>query len=349
MGNISEKILYFCSKRINYPLCPPRNITLTLNYICNQNCIMCDIKNHKFDKKYEISFEEVKKIIDEMKDLNIPDLVLTGGEPFLYKDIFKVIDYAKYRERKVIMITNGFYDSRIVNEIIKSEIDHIQVSLDGSTKEIYESIRGVEGSFEVVINNIKRLVENNKSVGATVTVIQQNYKDLLNIAYLAKELECTALALRPAHISNADPLSKDFLGSGVWIPREKLDLLREMVKKLKIFNAETNYLDFSPGLDLLVDYFENGYIRTLNSCFIGFTRLIISYNEKDSYEVWMCGGMVGDIRKKSLKDIWYGKEAYNLRRKIKKCKRRCLFPELHEPELENVFTLCRAIKAAKQR
>ena len=346
---INKKIGYFLSKRLDYPFTSPANVTLTLNYVCNQNCLMCDIKKHKFDKEYEITGKEIKSIIDEMVELGIPELVLTGGEPFLHKDIFEVIEYAKSRNRIVVMITNGFYGDDILSKVIASKADHYQISLDGSTKEIYDLVRGVPGSFDIVISNIKKLVKSGKNVGVTATIVGQNYRDLLNIAKFAQGLGCSRLALRPAHSTNADPLSKSFFAEPFWIPQQELGILKEVIDELKEFNAATNYIDFVPGLDLLYDYFKYGYIPHLNSCYIGFTRLIISYNEKSSYEVWMCGGMAGDIRKERLRDIWYGKKARCLRKQARKCKQSCLFPEIHEPDLKSIFTLSKAIYRLQSR
>lgn len=337
--NRIQKLLYFLSKRLNYPLCPPRNITLTLNYICNQKCIMCDIKNHKFDKKHEIVQSEIERIIDEMVEMNIPELVLTGGEPFLYKSIFEIIAYAKEKKRKVVMITNGFYEEHIVDKIIASEADHLQISLDGSSAHIYETIRGVKGSFDVVINNIRRFVSCGKSVAVTATITRQNYEDLMNIAHLAKSLGCNRLALRPAHVSNADPLNKDSRSCSFWIPSTEIKDFEKVCECLKAFNQESNFLDFNPGIELLPEYFSKGYLQPKGSCFIGFTRLIISFDEKDSYGVWMCRDMVGNIRKESLSEIWHGKKSKEMRKLIKKCNQGCLFPEIHEPELSTFFTL----------
>ena len=334
-----ERIRYFVSKKIDWPLIPPRNVTLTLNYICNQHCIMCGIKDLEFNKEYEITVEEIKKIIDEMVEMGIPDLVLTGGEPFLYKGIFEVIDYAKKRSRNVVMITNGFYDDAVVEKIIHSPVDFLQISLDGSRGEIYDAIRGVPGAFEIVTANIKKFIKNGKPVGVTATIMRQNYQDLLNIAALAKELGCTRLALRPAHVSNADPLKRDFIHAPFWIPPSELERFKKVVDELKAFNEQTGYLDFPPQADLLNDYFKNGFLPPLGSCYLGFTRLIISYNEKKSYGIWMCRDMVGDIRKNSLRQIWYGWQARKIRKLIRKCSKFCLFPEMYEPELKNISTL----------
>jgi MoaA/NifB/PqqE/SkfB family radical SAM enzyme len=241
------------------------------------------------------------------------------------------------------MITNGFYEEQVVDRIIASEADHLQISLDGSNAFIYEAIRGVKGSFDVVINNIKRFISCGKSVAATATISRQNYGDLMNIARLAKDLGCNRLALRPAHVSNADPLNKDSFSCDFWIPIEEIKNFEKVCADLKELNQESNFLDFNPGIEFLPEYFRKGYLQPKGSCFIGFTRLIISYDEKISYGVWMCRDMVGDIRKESLNDIWYGRKSQKMRRLIKKCNRGCFFPEIHEPELSSFFTLSKKI------
>lgn len=330
---IRQNILYFFSKKINHPLCPPRNVTLTLNYLCNQNCLMCDIKRQKFDKRFEITPQEIKNIIDEMVQMNIEELVLTGGEPFLYPGIFEVIEHAKAKKRKVVMITNGFYDNALVRKIIDSRADHLQVSLDGSNAKIYESVRQVPGSFKVVTGNIQRFIAAGKSVGATATIVRQNYRDLWDIALLAQRLGCTRLALRPAHVSNADPQNRGLQGCNFWVPQEELEILVDVCRRLEEFNKKTNFLDFGPGIMFLPRYFKEGQMRAAGSCFIGFTRLIISYDEKQSYGVWMCQDMIGDIRKETLKQIWCGRRARQMRKRVKSCRQGCLFPEIHEPHL----------------
>ena len=304
---------------------------------------MCGIKNLGFNKEHEIKVWELEEIIDEMVLMRIPELVLTGGEPFLYEGIFEVIDYARRKNRRIVMITNGFYDDNITDKIIDSGVSHLQVSLDGARAEVYDLIRGVRGSFKVVIKNIKEFVSYGKSVGATVTITRQNFKYLLAIANLARDIGCSRLAVRPAHVNNADPLNKDFSGIQFWIAPDEITELKTAVEELKLFNRQTGFLDFPPGLDLLVDYFRNGYLPPIGSCFVGFTRLIISYNEKGSYGVWMCEDMIGDIRKSGLKDIWRGLKARELRRKIKNCAKVCLFPEMHEPGLRNLLSLGRDV------
>lgn len=340
---LKNDIGYYLSRKLDFPFCTPKNLTLTLTYRCNQNCIMCSIRNNNMDKKYELSIEEAKNIIDQMKQMRISELVLTGGEPVLLEDFFDICNYAFNNDIRVIAITNGYYPEYYVTKIISSKINHIQISLDGAGAKTHDSIRGVKGGFDLTINNINTLIKAGKSVGLTCTVMNQNFSELLDIALLAKSLGATRLAVRPVHLDNTDP--RNFkTDSNIWVPQDRLAEFEAVIDRLKEFNNKTGFIDFNPDLDWFKLYFKKGYIMPSNLCYMGYNRLIIAFNEKDSYEVWMCGGMIGDIRKKSIRKIWYSKEARISRKKIRKCKKACLFPELYEPGLQNLRTIITSFK-----
>lgn len=239
---------------------------------------------------------------------------------------------------KVILISNAFFSTETANKLIKSKPAHIQISLDGHTKELYEKIRGAKDSFQSVTDNIKFFIENGLSVGVTATINSYNCNHLIDIAEFAKTLGANRLAIRPAHADNSDPNateSENFIPAG-----DTLKTFTENIPALKEYNLKNNdYIEFTPGFDLLPKFFAENGLPPKDICYIGYTRLIISYNEKDSYEIWMCGGMLGDIRKTPISKLWKSQKAKTLRQNIKQCKTACLFPELYEPTLKNLKTI----------
>lgn len=328
---------FYFSRRQDLPLIPPRNLTLTITRRCNQKCIMCKIRNNNIDKSHELSVMEVMNIIDQMKKMNIPELVLTGGEPLLTDNFFEMCDYASSNNLRVVIITNGFYPESFVKRLIASKVHHIQISLDGKCAATHDLIRKVKGSFSLTVNNIGMLVNAGKSVGATATIMSYNFSELLDIAFLAEKLGVTRLAIRPVHLDNSDPRNIK-TNNKIWIPRDKLAEFDLVIDRLKEFNNDS-FIDFGPDLEWLKAYFRNGYIMPTGLCYVGYNRLIITYNEKGDYGVWMCGGECGDIRRRNIRDIWYSKEAGNLRKKIRECKRACLFPEVYEPRLQDLESI----------
>lgn len=333
--------LYF-SRKFNFPFVAPNNVTLNLTYRCNQNCIMCSIKKENIDPKVELTLSEIKDIVDQMADWRIPEIVFTGGEPLILPDIFAMINYAAKKHIRPVLITNCFCSKDIIKKLKVSSVDHIQVSVDGANPETHDFIRESEGSFDVTINNLKELIsmpDRKFSIHATTTIVNQNIDQLIDITSLMKEIGMEKLSIRPVHNDNTNPKLLDARDSSYWIPKNRLSILNDQIDKLSNYHKETGFIDCRPGFEYIKEYYKNGYIKATNSCYNGYNRLIIAYNECDTYEIWMCGGMIGDIRRNNLRKLWTSKRAKNIRKIIKKCKNSCAFPSCYEFGLESLFSI----------
>jgi molybdenum cofactor biosynthesis enzyme MoaA len=146
-----------------------RNIkTLWFNTgtLCNIECKNCYIESSpKNDRLVYLTFEEVKSFIDEALDKNLGtnEIGFTGGEPFMNKDIMKMIDYSLNKKFKVLVLSNAMKPMlNRTNELIK--LNHpnliIRVSIDHYQKEKHEEIRGKK-TYNVMLQGLKWLNENN--------------------------------------------------------------------------------------------------------------------------------------------------------------------------------------------
>lgn len=156
---LNKRLVQFQEKiiRNQYVLGYPFYIVLETGNICNLKCQLCPTPNREREiPKGFLSFENAKRIIDK-----IPTIVTINysfwGEPFLNKDIFKILSYAKNKGIKSYIQTNfNYVTDEILNNIVDVGIDPLQVSLDGVSQDTYQKYR-VKGDFNKVINNIKRL------------------------------------------------------------------------------------------------------------------------------------------------------------------------------------------------
>lgn len=146
-----------------------RNIkTLWFNTgtLCNIECKNCYIESSpKNDSLAYLTFEEVKSFIDEAIDKNLGtnEIGFTGGEPFMNKDIMKMIDYSLNKNFKVLVLSNAMKPMlNRTKELIK--LNHvnltIRVSIDHYEKEKHEEIRG-KNTYDVMLQGLKWLNENN--------------------------------------------------------------------------------------------------------------------------------------------------------------------------------------------
>jgi len=146
-----------------------RNIkTLWFNTgtLCNIECKNCYIESSpKNDSLAYLTFEEVKSFIDEAVDKNLGtnEIGFTGGEPFMNKDIMKMIDYSLRKRLKVLVLSNAMKPMlNRTKELIKLNHSNltIRVSIDHYEKEKHEEIRG-KNTYDVMMQGLKWLNENN--------------------------------------------------------------------------------------------------------------------------------------------------------------------------------------------
>ena len=124
-------------RNVNLPekvITKPRNIQIEVTNRCNLRCYMCFINTLKRDEFGELSFDKYKRIV---KNFNHWYTVkLSGiGEPFLNKELLKIISYEKKRRNRVLVYSNGL----LINEekakgLIQSGLDSLFISIDGIFK-----------------------------------------------------------------------------------------------------------------------------------------------------------------------------------------------------------------------
>jgi sulfatase maturation enzyme AslB (radical SAM superfamily) len=162
-------------------------IYLSITDNCNLKCIHC-YNTVNYSKKILASKDErIFKILDRLKYVKIADLVITGGEPFLRKDLFTILDKASEIAENISVTTNGLLiNSKKINLLQNYANIQISVSLDGLNKQTHEFLRG-KNTYNKTINVIKRLKKNNIRTHIISTINRLNYKELINFDSFIKD------------------------------------------------------------------------------------------------------------------------------------------------------------------
>lgn len=172
-------------------------ITLDIENVsrCNFRCTMCVVSDWDKGKRGpDMQLADFKKLIDEQYGLVV--IKLQGiGEPTMQGDpYFEMIKYARSKHIWVRSTTNAslLHLKDRYKKMIDSGVNEIQISIDGATKEVFESIR--RGSrFEYVVQNCKLINNYARQQGRRVTkmwtlVQKGNRHQLFDFVDLAKEL-----------------------------------------------------------------------------------------------------------------------------------------------------------------
>lgn len=133
---------------------------LEITYRCNLHCLHCytDPYNSREFFARELSLQEITRIVDEMADLGILYLNLTGGEIFTHPHFFDIYDYA-YRKGFLLMLyTNGtVFTKAIVNRLVQSPPFSIDISCHSVNEEAFDRFTQVPGSFRQFLKGMELL------------------------------------------------------------------------------------------------------------------------------------------------------------------------------------------------
>lgn len=144
---------------------------------CNLSCIHCI---SSVGTQRELDTKQALKVIDNLDSLGCKELYITGGEPLIRKDIFKILEKAKEKKFKIGLFTNGtLIDHRNIKKI-KFYVNEIGISLDGSNSKINDKIRGI-GTFKKIIKAISIIKNNKIPFGLYTTLTKINFNDFENI------------------------------------------------------------------------------------------------------------------------------------------------------------------------
>lgn len=302
---------------------PPSNVLFIVGKKCNSRCIMCDIWKSKENK--EESLGQIKKIINEVYSLGVKNITFTGGEPFLRKDIFKIINYASEKGLNTTVVTNGtLLNKNLIKQILKSSLKNIYVSIDG-TKIIHDKIRGKEGMFEKAIGNMKNLLEakNRKLRVSIISVLMnQNLEDILDLVVLIKKMHVDSFVMQPIHPQESESafnITSD--KSDMLVPKSRYKKIDRTIDKLIELKKENS--DFVENsityLELARRFLKNEILRF--ECLAGFS--FCGIDAKGNVYSCLYQKPIGNIINYSLKEIWYS-DLYNKTRNGMKTCSKCL-------------------------
>ena len=141
---------------LDAPIC----LTWELTYACNLQCVHCLSSSGQRDPR-ELTTAEAKRVLDELRDLQVFYINIGGGEPMIRRDFFELLDYSIAQGIGVKFSTNGaFIDFEKAQRLASMEYLDIQISLDGTDADTNDAVRG-DGSYGMA----RRAMDNLKAAG----------------------------------------------------------------------------------------------------------------------------------------------------------------------------------------
>jgi radical SAM protein with 4Fe4S-binding SPASM domain len=170
----------------------PLSVQLDLTYRCNERCVHCYLDH---DDHGEMTTAEIKHLLDEMAEAGVFILTLSGGEIFLRKDFFEILEYAR---RTLLFCVKLKTNAILVREREAARlrdlgVESIQISIYSHRPEVHDAITLVPGSLKRSLDAVKFLKAQGLRVVLANVLMVQNAQDYRGVRALAEELgvECT--------------------------------------------------------------------------------------------------------------------------------------------------------------
>ena len=243
---------------------------IELTRACNFKCLHCGASAGK-PLKEELSFEELKLAINDLKTLQCQGISLMGGEILLRKDWPDIAQYIINSGINCSIITNGYFlTDQIVKQAKNIGVIQIGISLDAANSKTHYKIRGVRDSFEKALEAIK-LSHNNKIKYTTVitAVSKLNINELSSIFDLLKPYDNIDWQIKLVSSHNKKRLPDNHIvDASDYI--HIADFIKNTANKIKEENLE---LTISGAHDL--GYYSNEYpeiSKDWTGCVAGIAR-----------------------------------------------------------------------------
>jgi radical SAM protein with 4Fe4S-binding SPASM domain len=299
----------------------PLYVGFDITYRCNFRCSYCDRWKIK-SKEKELSTEEIKNMIREFGKMGVWLLSFNGGEPLLRQDIGELIKEAKKNNIVTDINTNGSLLKEKAKMLIDSGIDVISVSVESYDAKIHDSIRNFPNSFKLLSEGIAEVIrlrgkKKKPLIKVRPNLGKNNYKDFVNYIEYWLSKGADDIIIQPLH---------ECPGNYFRIPKKMRFSAKDKEEFEKSFNLllkKYKWLNTTFYREFPTFFFSREELYKKYYCFAGSF-----FAQVDPYgNVYICNQYtrkVGDIRKKSFREIWNNSEIRKARDDLRDKRTKCI-------------------------
>jgi len=169
----------------------PLQVSIEVTRRCPLECLHCynNLPMGDIDaRRREMTKEEHFRVLDELVEMGCFWVLYTGGEIFARKDFLEIYTYAKKKGFLITLFTNG----TIINEQIADYLAEwppfaIEITLYGRTRETYEALTAIPGSYDRCLRGIKLLKERGLPLKLKTVATSVNKHEILAMREFAED------------------------------------------------------------------------------------------------------------------------------------------------------------------
>jgi len=214
-------------------------VTLYVTERCNSRCVTCDHWRHG---RTDASLASITRLLPSLERLGTRMVALSGGEPLLHPEWAQIAQLLKSRGLELWLLTSGLSLAKHAHRA-GALFDAITVSLDGTNRETYAAIRGLD-AFDKVLEGIRAAASFGVAPSIRVTLQRANYRQLPMFVDLARAAGARQVSFLAVDVANPHAFGRtDDFRSDLALGVEDLPVLDGLIRSMEAEQAE----NFSSG------------------------------------------------------------------------------------------------------
>lgn len=169
-------------KTFNFLNLPGGTVRLAVTNRCNMNCFYCHNEGQDKDVYHDLTFDDFKKIMEVSQEHGMVGVSFTGGEPFINKDLPKMINWCvENKLKKVDICSNGILIPQNMELLKKSKNISIVIGIDRCDSDLISKQSDIGVKFSQIEKNIQLLKQNGIDFSINTVYTVSNKKQVLEI------------------------------------------------------------------------------------------------------------------------------------------------------------------------
>jgi radical SAM protein with 4Fe4S-binding SPASM domain len=275
----------------------PFSISIEPTTACNLRCPECPSGLRSFSRDTgNLKMDLLQKIIDEIHKEVFYLTFYFQGEPYINPHFLEMVAYAKSKRIYTSTSTNGhFLNDQNAEATVRSGLDRLIVSIDGTTQETYEAYRKA-GNLANVLKGVENLVAWKKKLKSAsphivvqFLVVRPNEHQIPDIQALAKKIGANEVVLKTAQIY-------DYEQGNPLIPT---------------LDKYSRYARQADGTYKIKNQLLNHCWKLWHACVFTWDGLVVPccFDKDAKYQL-------GDVKNTAFREIWQGKAYQNFRKML---------------------------------
>ncbi len=204
-------------------------VTLYLTERCNSRCVTCDYWRHG---RADMNLDAVRALLPDLSALETGTVLLSGGEPLLNPEWPLIAELLAAHDLRLWLLTSGLSLAKHARRAADL-FDTITVSLDGTDRDTYAAIRGLD-AFDKVCEGVRAATDAGAEVTVRVTLQRANYRQLPKFVELAHQLGAAQVSFLAVDVANPHAFGRtDDFAADVALSLEDLPVLEQLLSCLE--------------------------------------------------------------------------------------------------------------------